>query len=61
MPYYTIISTFKEDGLMYRKIMSFLEAWRENEHRKPLILQGGQGRLERLILFWSLDAPAMKM
>ena len=25
---------------MYRKIMGFLEAWKENEHRKPLILQG---------------------
>ena len=22
---------------MYRKIMGFLEAWKENEHRKPLI------------------------
>ena len=27
---------------MYRKIMSFLEAWRRNEHRKPLILQGAR-------------------
>ena len=27
---------------MYRKIMSFLEAWRKNEHRKPLILQGAR-------------------
>ena len=27
---------------MYRKIMSFLEAWKENEHRKPLILQGAR-------------------
>ena len=25
---------------MYRKIMDFLETWKENEHRKPLILQG---------------------
>ena len=25
---------------MYRKIMSFLEAWKESKHRKPLILQG---------------------
>ena len=25
---------------MYRKIMGFLEAWKENKHRKPLILQG---------------------
>ena len=24
---------------MYRKIMNFLETWRENKHRKPLILQ----------------------
>lgn len=35
---------------MYRKIMGFLEAWKENEHRKPLILQG-QDRWGRLILF----------
>lgn len=27
---------------MYRKIMSFLEAWKENERRKPLILQGAR-------------------
>jgi len=27
---------------MYRKIMSFLETWKENEHRKPLILQGAR-------------------
>lgn len=27
---------------MYRKIMSFLEAWKDNEHRKPLILQGAR-------------------
>ncbi len=27
---------------MYRKIMSFLEAWRESSHRKPLILQGAR-------------------
>lgn len=27
---------------MYRKIMSFLEAWRESRHRKPLILQGAR-------------------
>ena len=27
---------------MYRKIRSFLEAWKENEHRKPLILQGAR-------------------
>ena len=25
---------------MYRKIMHFLEAWKESKHRKPLILQG---------------------
>lgn len=25
---------------MYRKIMRFLEAWKESGHRKPLILQG---------------------
>lgn len=27
---------------MYRKIMSFLEAWKTGEHRKPLILQGAR-------------------
>ena len=27
---------------MYRKIMHFLEAWKESEHRKPLILQGAR-------------------
>ncbi len=27
---------------MYRKIMRFLEAWRKDEHRKPLVLQGAR-------------------
>ena len=27
---------------MYRKIMHFLEAWKEDEHRKPLVLQGAR-------------------
>lgn len=27
---------------MYRKIMSFLEEWKESKHRKPLILQGAR-------------------
>ncbi len=27
---------------MYRKIMKFLETWKENKHRKPLILQGAR-------------------
>ncbi len=27
---------------MYRKIMDYLEKWKENEHRKPLILQGAR-------------------
>ena len=27
---------------MYRKITGFLEAWKESEHRKPLILQGAR-------------------
>ncbi len=27
---------------MYRKIMRFLETWKESEHRKPLILQGAR-------------------
>ena len=27
---------------MYRKIMNFLEGWKESEHRKPLVLQGAR-------------------
>ncbi|MDE7206089.1 MAG: ATP-binding protein [Lachnospiraceae bacterium] len=27
---------------MYRKVMRFLEAWKESRHRKPLILQGAR-------------------
>ena len=27
---------------MYRKILDFLETWKESEHRKPLILQGAR-------------------
>lgn len=27
---------------MYRKIMRFLEVWRKDEHRKPLVLQGAR-------------------
>ena len=27
---------------MYRKIMDFLENWKESKHRKPLILQGAR-------------------
>ncbi len=27
---------------MYRKIMRFLESWKESDHRKPLILQGAR-------------------
>lgn len=27
---------------MYRKIMDYLEAWKESKHRKPLILQGAR-------------------
>lgn len=27
---------------MYRKVMSFLKAWKENKYRKPLILQGAR-------------------
>lgn len=27
---------------MYRKIMTFLDAWKSSEHRKPLILQGAR-------------------
>lgn len=45
---------------MYRKIMGFLEAWKENEHRKPLILRG-QGRWERHIPSWNSGVPTMRM
>lgn len=34
--------TFEGGALMYRKIMRYLEAWRESSHRKPLILQGAR-------------------
>ena len=27
---------------MYRKIMRYLETWKESKHRKPLILQGAR-------------------
>ena len=27
---------------MYRKIMEYLEAWKESKYRKPLILQGAR-------------------
>ena len=27
---------------MYRKIMRFLETWKDGRHRKPLILQGAR-------------------
>ena len=33
---------FLGGGCMYRKIMKFLETWKENKHRKPLILQGAR-------------------
>ena len=36
------IISFTEDRFMYRKIMSFLETWKESKHRKPLILQGAR-------------------
>ncbi len=40
--HYTMTSTDKEVINLYRKIMGFLEAWRESEYRKPLILQGAR-------------------
>jgi len=30
------------DEFMFRKIISFLESWKENKYRKPLILQGAR-------------------
>ena len=40
--------------------MGFLEAWKESKHRKPLFYRA-HDRSERLIPFWSLDAPITKM
>ena len=45
---------------MHWKIMSFLETWKESEHRKPLILQGAR-QVGKPIPFWSLAAPIMRM
>lgn len=45
---------------MYRKIMGFLEAWKESEHRKPLILQGAR-QVGKTYSIWSSGAPTMKM
>lgn len=39
---YIIDNTIQEDNRMYRKIISFFEAWKESKHRKPLILQGAR-------------------
>lgn len=39
---HTIINTFKGDKFLYRKIMRFLESWKESKYRKPLILQGAR-------------------
>lgn len=40
--FYTRINISGENRFMYRKIMSFLEAWKDSAHRKPLILQGAR-------------------
>ena len=32
----------RRDEWMYRKIMNYLEKWKESAHRKPLILQGAR-------------------
>lgn len=37
-----ILRSFMGGRVMYRKIMDFLETWKESEHRKPLILQGAR-------------------
>lgn len=39
---YTMFRFFEEVGYMYRKIIGFLETWKESPHRKPLILQGAR-------------------
>ena len=38
---------------MYRKIMGFLEAWKDSVHRKPLILQGARqvGKTDSILAF----------
>lgn len=40
MLYY--VQHLKGGPAMYRKIMSFLEAWKDSVHRKPLIVQGAR-------------------
>lgn len=39
---YTIFRTFKEDGSCIEKSWVFWKHGKENEHRKPLILQGAR-------------------
>lgn len=40
---------------MYRKIMNFLEEWKESNHRKPLILQGARqvGKTYSILGIWT--------
>ena len=40
--FYTIITITQGGKFMYRKIVNFLENWKESPHRKPLILQGAR-------------------
>ncbi len=42
MYFIVFIITFRSDFIMYRKIIAFLEQWKENKYRKPLILQGAR-------------------
>lgn len=39
---YTKSTPCKRRGIMDRKIMDYLEKWKESKHRKPLILQGAR-------------------
>ena len=39
---YALSNTLNGGRVMYRKIMSFLEEWKESKYRKPLILQGAR-------------------
>ena len=40
--FYTVITITQGGKFMYRKIVNFLENWKESPHRKPLILQGAR-------------------
>ena len=45
---------------MYRRIMGFLETWKESEHHKPLILQGAR-QIGKTYFILEFGTPIMKM